>query len=99
MSIPTSTPLPSAVRSRTAAGDSHVTRAPEPELLTGAQAVVRTLELLGDGLGQRSAGDTLVGALVGTRRPRRGLVASAREFTDAVLSSFQNHHVNAEFAR
>ncbi len=43
------TPLPSAVRpaSRAAGGDSHTTRAPEPELLTGAQAVVRTLELIG----------------------------------------------------
>jgi acetolactate synthase-1/2/3 large subunit len=48
MSSPT-TPLPSAVRSpaRAAGGDQHATRAPEPELITGAQAVVRTLELLG----------------------------------------------------
>ncbi|HEY8319300.1 MAG TPA: acetolactate synthase large subunit [Amnibacterium sp.] len=45
MSTPISTPLPSAVRPRPAA--EHVTRVPEPELLTGAQAVVRTLELLG----------------------------------------------------
>ncbi|WP_375399351.1 acetolactate synthase large subunit [uncultured Amnibacterium sp.] len=59
MSLPTSTPLPSALRSaahrvqsalasppdpRT---DIHSTRGPEPEVLTGAQAVVRTLELLG----------------------------------------------------
>ncbi len=48
MSSPT-TPLPSAVRSpaRATGGDQHATRAPEPELITGAQAVVRTLELLG----------------------------------------------------
>jgi acetolactate synthase-1/2/3 large subunit len=48
MSSPT-TPLPSAVRSpaRAAGGDQHPTRGPEPELITGAQAVVRTLELLG----------------------------------------------------
>lgn len=69
---------------------------PSPMLLAAAM-------LLGDGLGQRSAGDTLAGALVGglssARRSRRGLVATAREFTDSVLSGFQNHHVNAEFAR
>ena len=45
MSTPISTPLPSAVRPRPAT--DHVTRVPEPEVLTGAQAVVRTLELLG----------------------------------------------------
>jgi isocitrate/isopropylmalate dehydrogenase len=63
--------------------------------------------MLGDGLGQRSAGDTLVGALVaalGGRvstvdRLRRGLAATTREFTDSVLAGFQNHHVNAEYAR
>jgi isocitrate/isopropylmalate dehydrogenase len=62
---------------------------------------------LADGLGQRSAGDTLVGALVGALdgrvstvdRLRRGLAATTREFTDAVLAGFQNHHANAEFAR
>ncbi len=61
--------------------------------------------LLGDGLGQRSAGDTLVAALadalagrVSTAdRLRRGLAATTREFTDSVLAGFQNHHVNAEF--
>lgn len=61
MSIPTSTPAPatsapatpapsalrSAVHRVQAALDPHPTRGPEPELLTGAQAVVRTLELLG----------------------------------------------------
>ncbi|RIX28706.1 acetolactate synthase large subunit [Amnibacterium setariae] len=48
MSSPT-TPLPSAVRTpaRAAGGDQHATRGPEPELITGAEAVVRTLELLG----------------------------------------------------
>ena len=48
MSSPT-TPLPSAVRSsaRAAGGDQHPTRGPEPEVITGAEAVVRTLELLG----------------------------------------------------
>ncbi|MFD1720031.1 acetolactate synthase large subunit [Amnibacterium endophyticum] len=48
MANPT-TPLPSAVRPqvRAAGGEAHATRAPEPELLTGAQAVVRTLEMLG----------------------------------------------------
>src|SRR5438270_10110393 len=45
MSTPISTPLPSAVRPRPAA--DHITRVPEPEVITGAQAVVRTLELLG----------------------------------------------------
>jgi isocitrate/isopropylmalate dehydrogenase len=63
--------------------------------------------LLGDGLGQRSAGDTLVGALVGALggrvstvdRLRLGLAATSREFTDTVLAGFQNHHTNAEFAR
>jgi acetolactate synthase I/II/III large subunit len=48
MSSPT-TPLPSAVRppARAAGGDQHATRVPEPEVITGAEAVVRTLELLG----------------------------------------------------
>ncbi|WP_375390203.1 acetolactate synthase large subunit, partial [uncultured Amnibacterium sp.] len=48
MSSPT-TPLPSAVRpsARAAGGDAHATRGPEPELITGAEMVVRTLELLG----------------------------------------------------
>jgi isocitrate/isopropylmalate dehydrogenase len=63
--------------------------------------------MLGDGLGQRAAGDTLVGALVaalGGRvstvdRLRRGLAATTREFTDSVLAGFQNHHPNAEYAR
>jgi isocitrate/isopropylmalate dehydrogenase len=63
--------------------------------------------MLGDGLGQRSAGDTLVGALVdalGGRvstvdRLRAGLAATTREFTDTVLAGFQNNHANAEFAR
>ena len=63
--------------------------------------------LLGDGLTQRSAGDTLVAALVdalGGRvstvdRLRRGVGATTREFTDSVLAGFQNHHANAEFAR
>lgn len=32
---------------RPAGGDQHATRAAEPEVITGAQAVVRTLELLG----------------------------------------------------
>jgi isocitrate/isopropylmalate dehydrogenase len=61
--------------------------------------------VLGDGLGQRSAGDTLVGALVGALgsrvstvdRLRHGVAATTREFTDTVLAEFQNHHVNAEF--
>jgi isocitrate/isopropylmalate dehydrogenase len=63
--------------------------------------------MLGDGLGQRSAGDTLVGALAGALggrvstvdRLRRGLAATTREFTDTVLAGYQNHHTNAEFAR
>jgi hypothetical protein len=63
--------------------------------------------LLGDGLGQRSAGDTLVRALAGALggrvstvdRMRRGLAATTREFTDTVLAGYQNHHTNAEFAR
>ncbi len=48
MSTPT-TPLPSAARlqPRATGGDRHATRAPEPEVITGAAAVVRTLELLG----------------------------------------------------
>ena len=61
--------------------------------------------VLGDGLGQRLAGDTLVGALsdalrgrVSTAdRLRRGVAATTREFTDVVLAGFQNHHPNAEF--
>jgi isocitrate/isopropylmalate dehydrogenase len=63
--------------------------------------------MLGDGLGQRSAGDTLVGALVDALagrvstvdRLRAGLAATTREFTDTVLAGFQNNHANAEFAR
>ena len=48
MASPT-TPLPSAVRAqaRATGGDQHATRVPEPEVISGAQAVVRTLELLG----------------------------------------------------
>jgi len=45
MSTPISTPLPSAVRPKP--GGEHLTRAPEPPVVTGAEAVVRTLELLG----------------------------------------------------
>jgi isocitrate/isopropylmalate dehydrogenase len=63
--------------------------------------------LLGDGLMERSAADTLVAALVDTLggrvstvdRLRRGVGATTREFTDSVLAGFQNHHANAEFAR
>ena len=49
MSSPTPVPLPSAVRTATrpAGGAAHATRGAEPETMTGAQAVVRTLELLG----------------------------------------------------
>jgi isocitrate/isopropylmalate dehydrogenase len=73
---------------------------PSPMLLAAAM-------LLGDGLGQRSAGDTLAGALAGALggrvstvdRLRRGLAATTREFTDTVLAGYQNHHTNAEFAR
>lgn len=69
--------------------------------------LLATAMLLGDGLTQRSAADTLVAALVdalGGRMPtvdrrRRGLAATTREFTDSVLAGFQNHHANAEFAR
>ncbi len=43
--ISTSSPLPSAVATPRQA--EHATRAPEPDLITGAEAVVRTLELLG----------------------------------------------------
>ncbi|MBE7190764.1 MAG: acetolactate synthase large subunit, partial [Jatrophihabitans endophyticus] len=48
MSSPT-TPSPSPVRTplRAAGGEQHATRAPEPDTITGAEAVVRTLELLG----------------------------------------------------
>lgn len=58
--------------------------------------------LLGDGLGERSAADTLVGALAGTEartheRIRRGVASTTREFTDAVLSRFQVSLTNAEF--
>jgi hypothetical protein len=67
---------------------------------------------LGDGLGQRSAADTLVAALVGAlggRVPTAdrlhaatgswGVAATTREFTDAVLAGFQNHQTNVEYAR
>lgn len=58
--------------------------------------------LLGDGLGERSAADTLVGALSGTdartaERLERGVASTTREFTDAVLSRFQVAFPNAEF--
>jgi isocitrate/isopropylmalate dehydrogenase len=61
--------------------------------------------VLGDGLGQRLAGDTLVGALAAALRGRvstadrlrHGVAATTREFTDVVLDGFQNHHPNAEF--
>jgi acetolactate synthase-1/2/3 large subunit len=43
------TPIPTPLRAvpRPAPGGEHATRAPEPEVITGAEAVVRTLELLG----------------------------------------------------
>lgn len=61
--------------------------------------------LLGDGLMQRSAADTLVAALVDALggsvatvdRLHRGVGATTREFTDSVLAGFQNHHAGAEF--
>lgn len=54
--------------------------------------------LLGDGLGEHSAADTLVGALSGTEARASAAVASTtREFTDAVLSRFQVSFPNAEF--
>jgi isocitrate/isopropylmalate dehydrogenase len=83
----------------------HGVANPSPMLLAAAMA-------LGDGLAQRSAADTLVGALVGALggrvstadrlRPgsgRRGVAATTREFTDSVLAGFQNHHTNVEYAR
>jgi isocitrate/isopropylmalate dehydrogenase len=71
---------------------------PSSMLLAAAMA-------LGDGLGERSAADTLVASLGAAAerhhapppRPRRAALVSTREFTDAVLAGFQNHHVNAEF--
>ncbi len=58
--------------------------------------------LLGDGLGERAAAETLVGALAGTtvrtpNRIRRGVAATTREVTDAVVAGFQNAFANAEF--
>jgi isocitrate/isopropylmalate dehydrogenase len=83
----------------------HGVANPSPMLLAAAMA-------LGDGLGQRSAADTLVAALVGALGGRVqtadrlhaatgswGVAATTREFTDAVLAGFQNHHTNVEYAR
>lgn len=54
--------------------------------------------LLGDGLGERSAADTLVGALAGEEhRSGRTVASTTRELTDAVLSRFQVSFPNAEF--
>lgn len=54
--------------------------------------------LLGDGLGERSAADTLVGALAGEEhRSGRSVVSTTRELTDAVLARFQVSFPNAEF--
>ncbi|MDQ1531598.1 MAG: acetolactate synthase large subunit [Microbacteriaceae bacterium] len=49
MSTPISPPTPSSFRAvpRPVPVGEHSTRAPEPEVITGAEAVVRTLELLG----------------------------------------------------
>ena len=61
--------------------------------------------LLGDGLGERGAADTLVGALAGALgdgvwsvdRLRAGVARTTREFTDSVLAGFQVAFTNAEF--
>jgi isocitrate/isopropylmalate dehydrogenase len=54
--------------------------------------------LLGDGLGERSAADTLVGALAGEEhRSGRSVASTTRELTDAVLARFQISFPNAEF--
>ena len=54
--------------------------------------------LLGDGLGERGAAETLVGALAGARpRVTDRIVATTREITEAVIGGFQNAFTNAEF--
>ncbi|MDQ1512412.1 MAG: acetolactate synthase large subunit, partial [Microbacteriaceae bacterium] len=49
MSTPISPPTPSSLRAvpRPVPVGDHPTREPEPEVISGAEAVVRTLELLG----------------------------------------------------
>jgi isocitrate/isopropylmalate dehydrogenase len=58
--------------------------------------------VLGDGLGERSAADTLVGALAGSSahaadRVRAGVAATTREVTESVIAGFQNAFATAEF--
>ncbi len=67
--------------------------------------LLATSLLLAEGLGERGAADTLSGALaeaLGSSgrtidRGRRGVAATTREFTDAVLEGFQLAFTNAEF--
>jgi len=71
--------------------------ATDPSSMLLAAAMV-----LGDGLGERGAADTLVGALAGTRaatadRLRAGVAATTREVTESVIAGFQNAFTNAEF--
>jgi isocitrate/isopropylmalate dehydrogenase len=68
---------------------------PSSMLLAAAMA-------LGDGLGERGAADTLVGALAGAKartadRIRAGVAATTREVTESVMAGFQNAFTNAEF--
>ena len=63
--------------------------------------------LLGEGLGERRAAETLTGAVLhacanGTRTPdmvSTGMGATTREFTDVVLSELPGSFTNAEFYR
>ena len=63
--------------------------------------------LLGEGLGERRAAETLTGAVLhacsnGTRTPdmvSTGMGATTREFTDVVLSELPGSLTNAEFYR
>jgi isocitrate/isopropylmalate dehydrogenase len=60
--------------------------------------LLATAMLLGDGLGETGAADTLVGALTETEpRTTRPVEATTRELTDAVLARFQVAFTNAEF--
>ncbi len=63
--------------------------------------------MLGDGLGERGAAETLTGAVIGacsngTQTPdmlSRGLGATTREFADVVLAELPLSLTNAEFYR
>lgn len=74
------------------AGAGHGMVDPAPMLLAAALA-------LAEGLGERAAARTLERALVSARLggPNRGVAASSRELTDAVLAALPSWVANSEF--